>query len=119
MVEQLVRLGRIVIPADNTPLKGPGDLLIPNPRWRYKGPAMSITLTYQVGRWGTFGFAGDTPIITESLSQPASDEWQEFSPTNPLRGVNLIGLKPSPDNRFDMEMWFPVEIYRPRRFNQI
>lgn len=106
MVEQIVRLGRVEIPADNTPIKSVGDTLIPAPRWKYKGPACTITLTYQVGRWGWAGFAGDTAIVTETLNQPASDVWAEFSPTAPLKGVALTGLKESPDNRYDMEMWF-------------
>lgn len=106
MVEQIVMLGRIVIPADNTPRKSVGDTLYPSPRWRYKGPACTITLTSQVGRWGWAGFAGDSPIVTESLNQPASDVWAEFSPITPLRGVKLTGLQPSPDSLYDMEMWF-------------
>ena len=57
VMERIVTLGRVVIPSDNTPIKGLGEKLIPNPRWKYKGPASTITLTYQVGRWGTFGFA--------------------------------------------------------------
>lgn len=105
MVEQIVMLGRVVIPSDNTPTKGPGDILVPAPRWRYKGPASTITLTYQVGRWG-IGFAGDTEIVTEILNQPASDSWQEFSPDRTLKGVKLTGLKASSGNRYDMEMWF-------------
>lgn len=106
MVEQIVMLGRVVIPSINTPIKSVGDTLVPAPRWRYKGPACTITLTYQVGRWSTFGFAGDTAIVTETLNQLASDTWQEFSPDKALKGVSLIGLKVSPDNRYDMEMWF-------------
>jgi len=106
MVQQIVMLGRVVIPADNTPIKSVGDTLTPSPRWRYKGPACAITLTYQVGRWDWAGFAGDSPIVTETLNQPASDYWQEFSPTKVLRGVVLTGLKESPDTRYDMEMWF-------------
>jgi len=106
VMERVVTLGRVVIPSDNTPLKGLGERLVPAPRWRYKGPACTITLTYQVGRWGIGGFAGDTSIITETIHQVVSDEWQEFSPTTPLRGVSLTGLKASPDNRYDMEMWF-------------
>lgn len=102
----VVMLGRVVIPSDNTPRKSVGDTLIPSPRWRYKGPACTITLSYQVGRWDWAGFAGDSPIVTETLNQPASDVWAEFSPTTPLRGVKLIGLQPSPDNLYDMEMWF-------------
>ena len=105
MVEQIVVLGRIEIPADNTPVKSVGDYLIPAPRWRYKGPACTITLTYQVGRW-TWAFAGDTAIVTETLNQPASDTWKEFSPTQTLKGVRLTGLVATPDNRYDMEMWF-------------
>ncbi len=106
MVNQLVRLGRIVIPAANTPVKSAGSLLVPSPRWRYKGPLCTITLTYQVGRWGVVGFAGDSPIVTETLNQPASDTWQEFTPTAPLRGVALTGLKAATNNIYDMEMWF-------------
>ncbi|MBA7593428.1 hypothetical protein ES703_00348 [subsurface metagenome] len=106
MTNPIVMLGRIVLPSDNTPVKSVGDTLVPSPRWRYKGPASSITLTYQVGRWGVGGFAGDTAIITETLSQPASDTWQEFSPTRALRGVILVGLAPTDDKRYDMEMWF-------------
>jgi len=104
MVEQLIVLGRVEIPADNTPVKSVGGTLYPTPRWRYKGPARTITIHYQVGRWGVGGFAGDTERITETLNQPTSDYWQEFSPTTPLRGVKLIGLKASPDNRYDMEL---------------
>ena len=99
-------LGRVVIPAANTPQKGVGDTLIPTPVWRYKGPAISITLSYQVGRWSAVGFAGDTLIVTENLEQPRSDVWQEFRPTRQLKGVRLNGLKATEDNRFDMEMWF-------------
>ncbi|MBA7608828.1 hypothetical protein ES703_16011 [subsurface metagenome] len=106
MAEQIIMLGRVVIPSDNTPLKGPGDTLVPSPVWKYKGPAITITLTYQVGRWGVGGFAGDTSIVTETLPQPACDDWAECRPTSPLRGVKLTGLHPSPDNRYDMEMWF-------------
>jgi len=105
MANPIVVLGRIVIPSDNTPVKSVGDTLYPAPRWRYKGPAITITVHYQVGRWDpTWGFAGDSPRITETLNQPASDYWQEFSPTTPLRGVVLTGLKASPDHRYDMEM---------------
>ena len=103
MVDQFVRLGRVVIPSDNTPIKGPSDMLYPAPRWRYKGPARTITVHYQVGRWG-IGFAGDTERVTTNLNQSASDEWQEFSPITPLKGVRLTGLKASPDNRYDMEL---------------
>lgn len=106
MVEQIVMLGRVLIPADNTPLKGVGNILVPSPRWRYRGPACTITLTYQVGRWGVLGFDGDSPKVTETLSQPRSDDWAEFTPPRALRGVALTGLKVSPDNRYDMEMWF-------------
>lgn len=106
MVEQIVMLGRVVIPSANTPRKAVDSTLYPAPKWRYKGPACTIALTYQVGRWGTFGFAGDTEIITETLNQVASDYWQEFSPQTPLKGVRLTGLKDSPDNHYDMEMWF-------------
>ena len=106
MVEQIVRLGRVEIPSASTPLKSVSDILYPAPRWRYMGPACTIALTYQVGRWGIFGFAGDTEIVNETLNQPASDTWQEFSPTTPLKGVRLTGLKPSPDDLYDMEMWF-------------
>lgn len=104
MGEKVVMLGRVVIPSDNTPIKGPSDTLYPAPRWRYKGPARTITVHYQVGRWGTFGFAGDTERITATLNQPASDDWQEFSPTTPLKGVRLTGLKASPDDRYAMEL---------------
>jgi len=104
MVEQVIQLGRVVIPSDNTPVKSIGDTLYPTPVWRYKGPARTLTIHYQVGRWGIGGFAGDTERVTESLNQPASDEWQEFSPTRALKGVRLTGLKVSPDTRYDMEM---------------
>lgn len=104
MVERAVMLGRVVITADNTPVKSIGDTLYPTPRWRYKGPARTLTIHYQVGRWGTFGFAGDTERVTETLNQPASDYWQEFSPITPLRGVKLTGLETSLDNRYDMEL---------------
>lgn len=106
MANPIVMLGRVVLPADNTPVKSVGDALIPAPRWKYVGPACTITLTYQVGRWGVGGFAGDTSIETETLNQPASETWQEFSPDRALKGVNLIGLVATEDNRYDMEMWF-------------
>lgn len=106
MVNQVVMLGRVVIPSDNTPLKSVGATLVPAPVWRYKGPAKTLTITYQVGRWGTFGFAGDSPIVTEIINQSKSDDWAEFRPTVPLKGVKLTGLVASPDDRYDMEMWF-------------
>jgi len=106
MANPIVALGRIVLPAENTPVKSIGDTLVPTPRWRYKGPACTITLTYQVGRWDWAGFAGDTAIVTETLNQPASDTWREFGPDRALKGVSLIGLVATPDNRYDMEMWF-------------
>lgn len=105
MVSQIVMLGRVVIPSDNTPTKSPGSTLIPSPRWRYKGPAKTITLTYQVGRWGV-GFAGDTAIVTETFNQSKSDDWATFAPTTPLKGVALSGLGASADGKYDMEMWF-------------
>lgn len=105
MVYQNVRLGRVVIPSSNTPTKSPGSILVPSPRWRYKGPARTITLTYQVGRWGV-GFAGDSPIVTETLNQPVSDILKEFAPPTPLKGVALNGLQPATNNTYDMEMWF-------------
>lgn len=105
MVNPVVMLGRIVIPADNTPVKSVGDTLYPKPVYRYKGPAITITVHYQVGRWDpTWGFAGDSPRITEYISQPASDILTEFTPSPALKGVKLTGLKASPDNRYDMEM---------------
>jgi hypothetical protein len=105
MVQQRVQLGRVVIPSDNTPVKGIGSLLVPSPKWRYKGPATTMKITYQVGRWGA-GFAGDTQIKEETVNQPKSDDWEEFSPSNPLQGVTLSGLGSSPDGKYDMEMWF-------------
>ena len=105
MVAQVITLGRVVISADNTPQKSVGDSLIPNPVWRYKGPATTINLSYQVGRWGTFGFAGDTEVVRETLNQPASDYLQEFSPTRGLKGVVLTGLNEAVGGRYDMEMW--------------
>lgn len=105
MVNQPIRLGRVVIPSSNTPVKSIGATLVPSPRWRYKGPPCTITLTYQVGRWG-IGFAGDSAIVSETLNQPASDTWKEFSPTTPLRGVALTGLKAATNGLYDMEMWF-------------
>ena len=105
MVDQIVMLGRVVIPSNNTPVKSVGATLVPSPRWRYKGPACTITLTYQVGRWG-IGFAGDTAIVTETLNQVASDTWKEFSPPTPLKGVALTGLKAATNDLYDMEMWF-------------
>lgn len=106
MVNQIVMLGRVIIPAENTPVKSVGDTLVPSPRWRYTGPACTITLTYQVGRWGLGGFAGDTAIVTETINQLASDTWQEFGPVTPLKGVRLTGLVATADNRYAMEMWF-------------
>jgi len=107
MVDRLVKLGRVVIPATNTPVKSVGSTLLPSPRWRYKGPGGTITLTYQVGRWG-IGFAGDSAIVTETLNQPASDIWREFSPTTPLRGVALTGLRAATNDVYDMDMWFKM-----------
>ena len=105
MVNQQVTLGRIVLPADNTPVKSVGSTLIPAPRWRYKGPACVITLTYQVGYWG-ITFNGMSSIRTETLNQPASDTLQEFGPDRALLGVALTGLAATDDHRYDMEMWF-------------
>lgn len=105
MVNQIARLGRVVIASSNTPIKAVGSILVPSPRWRYKGPACTITLSYQVGRWGV-AFAGDSPIVTETLNQPASDVWKEFTPTAALKGVALTGLKPATNDTYDMEMWF-------------
>ena len=105
MVEQIITLGRVVIPSLNTPVKKVGSILIPSPRWRYKGPAITITLSYQVGRWG-IGFDGDSPIVTEVFIQPLSEDWADFSPTAPLRGVALTGLKAATNDLYDMEMWF-------------
>lgn len=104
--ERVIELGRVVIPSDNTPLKGLGTTLVPAPVWRYKGPSRTITLTYQVGRWGVGGFAGDTAIVSETFTQRQSDDWATFEPEVPLRGVKLNGLKASPDDKYDMEMWF-------------
>jgi len=106
MVTQVVTLGRVVIPSDNTPQKSVGASLVPKPVWRYRGPATTINLSYQVGRWGTFGFAGDTEVVHETLNQPASDYLREFSPTKVLKGVVLTGLKEAVGGRYDMEMWF-------------
>lgn len=106
MVDKVVELGRVVIPSDNTPTKTPDSTLVPSPVWRYKGPAKTITITYQVGRWGAGGFAGDTAIVTETFSQSKSDDWATFQPTTSLKGVKLSGLGASDDNKYDMEMWF-------------
>ena len=105
MVFPRVALGRIVLPADNTPVKSIGATLVPSPRWRYKGPACTITLTYQVGRWG-ITFDGDTAKVTETLNQPASDTWKEFSPDRALKGVTLASLEAATNDLYDMEMWF-------------
>ena len=104
--ERIIELGRVVIPSDNTPPKAVGDLLIPSPVWRYKGPAKSITITYQVGRWSAVGFAGDSPIATETFTQKSSDDWANFEPETALKGVKLTGLKPATGDLYDMEMWF-------------
>ena len=104
--EKAVELGRVVIPSDNTPTKAVGATLVPSPVWRYKGPAKTLTITYQVGRWGAGGFAGDTAIVTETRNQPASADWATFQPDTPLKGVALTGLGASEDNKYDMEMWF-------------
>jgi hypothetical protein len=106
MAEKIIQLGRVVIPADNTPKKGVGTTLVPSPVWRFKGPATSIKLTYQVGRWGAGGFAGDTEIVEETFNQVKSDDWETFSPQTALKGVKLNGLKATDDNKYDMEMWF-------------
>lgn len=105
MVIERVALGRVVIPSDNTPQKNVGDLLVPSPRWRYKGPATTIELSYQVGYWGVT-FNGMSPIVRGTLNQKQSDDWQEFNPTTQLKGVPLTGLTPTEDGRYDMEMWF-------------
>ena len=104
MVEQ-VALGRVVIPALNTPTKKVGDTLVPTPRWRYKGPACTISLSYVVGWWGVV-FNEMTPKVFETLSQPASDVWKEFQPDRVLKGVVLTGLTPTEDEYYDLEMWF-------------
>lgn len=100
-----VALGRVVIPSDNTPTKAPGADLFPSPVWRYKGPGTTLTITYQVGRWGV-GFAGDTAIVTETRNQPAAADWATFQPDPPLKKVALTGLGSSSDSKYDMEMWF-------------
>ena len=104
MVER-VALGTVVIPASNTPTKNVGDILIPTPRWRYKGPACIISLTYQVGYKGVT-FNGMSPRLSTNLNQPACPDWVEVTPTTPLIGVALTGLTLTEDNRYDMEMVF-------------
>lgn len=105
MTERAVELGRVVIPSSNTPTKSMGGDLYPSPRWNYKGPAIQLTITYQVGRWGV-GFAGDTEIVTERRNQVASDYMRTFEPDPPLKAIRLSGLGTSDDGRYDMEMWF-------------
>lgn len=107
MVSRTTRLGRTVIPSDNTPLKGVNDILMPSPKWRYKGPAKEITITYQVGRWGA-GFAGDTKIVTDKINQVQSDDWKDFElqPDQKLTGVKLETLGNASNDTYDMEMWF-------------
>lgn len=105
MTDRTVELGRVVIPSSNTPLKAVDAELLPKPRWNYKGPAVQLTITYQVGRWGV-GFAGDTAIVTERRNQVASDYMRTFEPEPPLKAIKLSGLGASGDNMYDMEMWF-------------
>lgn len=105
MGEREVALGRVVIPSDNTPTKAPGSTLVPTPVWRYKGPAITWTITCQGGRWG-LTFDGQTGIATETRSQPAAADWTTFQPDTPLKGVVLTGLEDSPDGKYDMEIWF-------------
>ncbi len=104
MVER-VALGVVVIQSLNTPKKNVGDTLFPTPRWRYKGPACTISLTYQVGYKGVT-FNGMSPRLSMNLNQPASPDWAEFTPISPLIGVSLTGLTLTEDNRYDMEMIF-------------
>lgn len=110
-----VELGTVVIDAANTPVKGPGEMLIPKPRWRYKGASCTIELSYQVGRHDWAGFAGDSPVVKETINQPVSVVLAEFEPPQPLKGVPLTGLKTATDDIYDMEMWFRSSMFSDER----
>lgn len=106
LTDREVALGKVTIPADNTPIKAVDSILVPTPVWRYKGPEKTIKIFYQVGYLGAIAFDGQTERVDETFIQKRSDDWATFAPDPPLKGVKLTGLKPRPDDIYDMEMWF-------------
>jgi len=102
-MSQIVTLPTEVISPENTPQKKRVELLVAHPRWKYKGPGETIRFEWQIGRWGTFGFAGDTVRKYSTHYQPASMELREFSTSLPA--IALSDLSPS-DDPYDCEIWF-------------
>lgn len=104
----------VVVAAENTPIKKMGDLLVAYPTWQYRGPARTFTITFQVGYWrpivGIWDFDGYTEIVSETFEQQASADWATFhAPEDkPFKGVRLTGLAVTPDNRYDMNIWFKL-----------
>jgi len=98
---QIVALATSVIPPENTPQKTRGETLIAHPRWKYVGPRDTIRFEWQIGRWGAFGFAGDSARKYATSSQPASAELKEFNAALPA-----ISLSPLSPGYYDCEIWF-------------
>lgn len=100
---QIVALATVVIPPQNTPQKKKAETLTTQPRWKYVGPADTISFEWQIGRWGGAGFDGETIRKYSTHSQPASDYLREF--TTSLPAIALSVLSPS-DDPYDCEIWF-------------
>lgn len=100
---QIVVLGTVVIPPQNSPQKKGTEYLTAHPTWRYIGPADVINFEWQIGRWGWAGFAGESDRQYGTFSQPVSTEMKEF--TTNLPSLSLSPLSPSGDP-YDCEIWF-------------
>lgn len=100
---QIVVLGTVVIPPENTPQKKRTETLTAKPRWKYVGPADTISFSWQIGRWGAAGFAGDTGIQYLTVSQPASATLQEFTISLPVISLSPLAVRDEP---YDAEIWF-------------
>jgi len=102
---QIVALATQVIPPQNTPEKKASESLLAQPRWRYKGPACTINLEWQIGRWrqivGIWSFDGISTRVYATRSQTASMELAEFTTNLPA-----ISLSPLSPGYYDCEIWF-------------
>jgi len=106
---QIVVLSSVVIPPENTPEKLISASLVAHPVWKYAGPACTINLEWQIGKWNST-FNGITTRKYDTRSQPASSELKEF--TTDLTAIPLSGLSLG---YYDCEIWFKSSAFSDLR----
>lgn len=100
---QIVALPTVVIPPENTPQKKRSETLTARPRWKYVGPADTISFEWQIGQWWAGTFDGITSRKYKTFSQPRSLYLAEFSTSLPA--ISLSSLSPRAEP-YICEIWF-------------